>query len=608
MSIRIIAARDAEDRREYSVSDFPSLVDKIGEIAKEATADAPLALTVSLPAGLYPFERALSLDAEQNEGLRHISLTVEGEGGIAAVSGTRALSAAAFEKAENAPYYIYRFQKENGEYPAFEDFYVDGKRIPMARSEVFINPLTFPNRDKSDPVNSIGLYLPLEAVEPLRGFGDLAPIQLTIYVEWQFYTLAADCVDWEDTCEHRGKTLVRLRFKDDLMALLSSKINGFLTLAGRECFFTNHPMFLTPGSFTYDVRTGVLCYLPADGTLDGHDHAVALVENLITVKGMRDLTFRRVSFTGATSGYRVKNSYFSGQANNEQRVGRLSHAALITHNVRRVTFDECLFEELGGNGLQMKDASTAVTVKNCRFRNIGMSALTIGNPTTDWDDPKNRNIGITVENNLFEDIGYAYPSAVAIYIGMVDRLRLVHNTVRRCAYSAVSVGWGWSRVPYSLGEKVNIRDAEIAYNYIEDFMMLLRDGAAIYVLGANCHQSNERRFNCMHDNYARRELFRDTSKRGYYMDGSSSNWDCRHNVIIGVRLPIFSQFHVADQYTYHNHIEEIYSSFPVDRGNHAPWRDTVLGRVYDDVDTEQALLEKYPEAVAIRDAAGCNLR
>ena len=72
MSIRIIAARDAENGREYAVSDFPSLVDKIGEIAKEATADAPLALTVSLPAGLYPFERALLLDAEQNEGLRHI--------------------------------------------------------------------------------------------------------------------------------------------------------------------------------------------------------------------------------------------------------------------------------------------------------------------------------------------------------------------------------------------------------------------------------------------------------------------------------------------------------------------------------------------------------
>ena len=138
-------------------------------------------------------------------------------------------------------------------------------------------------------------------------------------------------------------------------------------------------------------------------------------------------------------------------------------------------------------------------------------------------------------------------------------------------------------------------------------MQILRDGAAIYVLGANCTREHSGQFNFMHDNYAEREMYKDHSKRGYYMDGSSSNWETFNNVIFGVRLPIFSQFHVESQYTYHNYIHDIYTDFPIDHGNHAPWRDTIVGDCYYVEDGKEALLNKYPNAQKIIDASGSNL-
>ena len=606
MTIELKIKRAGEDAETLlSPASLAEAFAAIKDEAKTADKDHRASATLTLGAGDYTLDEPLVLDAEENAGLAYTALTVEGVEGTR-LTGEKFLTASDFEKVEGKPYYICRFPEKDGEYPAFEDFYVDGVRIPMASSETFIHPFPYESRVKEDPVNFVGLYLPEDMVRKIVDADAIVPTHIMMFIEWHFKSIEMASVDFDDKREKDGVSYVRVHLKDNYMELLNS-INGFLSIQNREFYFLNCPAYLTPGTFTYNPYRGELLYYPAD-TLEGHKYGVSTLENLITLKGMSNITFKSVAFSGATTGYRIKNSYFSGQANCESRVRRLSHAALITHDVRNVLFDGCSFSELGANGLQMKDASTSVTIINCRFTHIGMSALSVGNPESNWSNPKNRNINIRIENNLIEDIGYTYPSAVALYVGMVDTLVLSHNTIRKCAYSGVSVGWGWSRVGYELGESVNIRDAEISYNRIEDFMMLLRDGAAIYVLGANVDASNARRFNKMHDNYASRELYRDTSKRGYYMDGSSSNWDVYDNVICGVRLPIFSQFHCSGQYTFHNHIENTYSTYPIDRGNHAPWRDTILGVYHDDIADEAEMMEKYPEAAAIRDASGCSLK
>ena len=146
---------------------------------------------------------------------------------------------------------------------------------------------------------------------------------------------------------------------------------------------------------------------------------------------------------------------------------------------------------------------------------------------------------------------------------------------------------------------------EIAYNYIHNYMDLLRDGGAIYVLGgcAN-YKSYTNRFNRMHDNYA--ELG-DNSKYGYYCDGASSNWDVFHSVIINCATPLYSQTH-PQALSYHNHLHDVYSTTTPRRDYHAPGRDVLFYDNHIVHEGREALFEKYPAAKAIKDAAGCNLK
>ena len=118
-----------------------------------------------------------------------------------------------------------------------------------------------------------------------------------------------------------------------------------------------------------------------------------------------------------------------------------------------------------------------------------MSAISIGDPVKAIVEPQNASFDLRVDHNVLSHIAYDYPSAPALDIFRVDGLSICHNTIEKTAYSAISVGWQWTNVPYAPGEMVNIRDAEIAYNKITDFSQVLRDAAAIYVVGANCARS-----------------------------------------------------------------------------------------------------------------------
>ena len=172
----------------------------------------------------------------------------------------------------------------------------------------------------------------------------------------------------------------------------------------------------------------------------------------------------------------------------------------------------------------------------------------------------------------------------------------------------MSVGWGWEPVNYTKGESCNVRNAEIAYNYIHNYMDVLRDGGAIYVLGGNADPAiHTDRFNCMHDNYACLDVRRDGSKYGYYCDGATSNWEVRDSVIINCATPLYSQHHPL-ALSYHNHFFNNYSTTHHRREFHAPGRDVLFYDCHVVEEGEDALYEAYPIAKEIKAAAGCNLK
>jgi hypothetical protein len=277
--------------------------------------------------------------------------------------------------------------------------------------------------------------------------------------------------------------------------------------------------------------------------------------------------------------------------------------------MRGFTVAECSFRDLGGNGVQVIDFSAATTVKDSRFEGLAMSGVLIGNPSGNWETPKNRTFNARVENNLFHHIGYEFPSSVCIYFGQVDGVKILCNTVEDCAYSAVSVGWSWSPADFLRGERVNIRDAEIAYNYFHNYMQLLKDGGAVYVLGGNADKAVcADLFNRMHDNFALvDERVNIYGKYGYYCDGASSNWEISHSVVLNTeQMPIFSQYH-PQALSYHNHFTEIWTNTLPHSSTHFPSRDVRAANCIHDNLTPEEFLTKHPEAKAIRDAAGSTL-
>ena len=591
-----------------SLATFSEIKDTILEVAKDASADNVKSVVIELDQGYYGLSEPVTLSTDDEPNLAFVNVTIKARSGMRPSVGSNVrLDSAKFEQVEGKPYYKYQFEKgEDGKYPLFHELYVGGKMIPMARSGNFRHPFALTNEERDGVVMKDFYYLPEEEARVLVS-EPLGNAEMTMYIEWECQTLPVLSVDFDDYKEHEGKKYVAVKcLYGDMIA---RRTNRCLNIVNREVHFNNALAYLTePNTFVYNWSEGALYYLPEpDVKLTWLNIAYPALENLLILKGLKNFTLEGITFTGTTSKYICENGYCSGQANYELRAQRLPHAAILTFDMRNFTMRDCTLSELGGNGLLMKDSTTKANIYDNKFIHIGMTALSIGNPTTAWENESNRNYSLSIINNYFHRIAYEYPTAVAVYISMVDGLKLMYNTMEKTAYSAVSVGWGWALVGYELGEKVNIRDAEIAYNRIIDYMDYLRDGAAIYVLGANCHESHGGQFNFMHDNYAERTVVGDHSKRGYYMDGSSSNWEVFDNVTIGCVLPIFSQFHVPSQFTHHNYIHDIYSTHKIDAGNHAPYRDTILGEVYDEISEKDALLAAYPEAVAIMEAAGCDL-
>ena len=598
---------------EHECENLATVREEILTAAKKASEEGRHeALVVELGHAVYNLTEPFVLSAKENPELLSVDLTLRAKyPGRSYIQSLVRLDGDRFVRAEGAPYFTYQMDKdENGDYPRFHDLHLNFNRISMAKSPIWRNPDALTAADR-DGTARRGFYAPIEIAKRLAE-GGIGSTEIVIYVEWQFCALHATGVDLSDTKEVGGEIYALITVSEEEMKLFCQDCHVNLNILNREVHLRNCPAYVSEkeDTYAYDQQNGILYINPHDKVYMKH-HAVEYptLENLFILDGLDRFTLEGISFTGTTSKFICDNIYYSGQANCEIRARRLRHAAVLASNMTRFTVKGCQFYGLGGNGLLLVDRSNRIVIEENRFEDIAMSALSIGNPTWKWAEEENRNFNIRVENNLFRHIAYDYPSALCVYVGMVDTLKILHNTVEGCAYSAVSVGWSWSSADYALGESCNIRDAEIAYNYIHNYMDVLRDGGAIYVLGGNVHPALcAERFNRMHDNYAALDVSRDGSKYGYYCDGSASNWDVSHSVIVNCLTPLFSQHTVASAFAHHNHLHDVYSTTRVTPGSHAPARDCLIYDYHMVEEGEAALFEAYPEAAKIKDAAGCKIR
>ena len=490
--------------------------------------------------------------------------------------------------------------------------------MKLAKSPVWRNPFALLPEERRGEKSLEGIYVPYAYAEAIAKDG-IAPAELKMYIQWEHTTLHIAGVDLSVTREHEGEKYALLTFGDDFDLRYTRGINGCNNTGNRETFIQNAKAFLTePGEFVYDYVTGLLYVYPPKeiGTCT---FSYPLLESLFVFEGMEGVTVEGITFTGVSSAYICKNGYHAAQTNNEKIAKRLETAAIFTKDVRSFTVRDCTFRGIGCNAIQMHGKTATANIYDNKFFDIAMGGVFIGDykrwPLVSVRDGKEEEIAdyyaklaynLSIINNYFHHIGYDYPNSYPIYFSLVDRAKVLHNTIVDAAFCGISGGWISSPVEFYPGEQFNLRDTEIAYNRIHNYMQVLRDGGAIYVCGANATVKYAERFNSIHDNYLSLTDAGDRDRRGIYLDASSSNYDVYNNVIDTSAFPLFTQYHVPSQYTHHNRLHHIYSTDVIEDGNHVPERDTLMSDIFVEPDFD-TLLEKYPHAEEICEQAGCTL-
>ena len=157
-----------------------------------------------------------------------------------------------------------------------------------------------------------------------------------------------------------------------------------------------------------------------------------------------------------------------------------------------------------------------------------------------------------------------------------------------------------AKKPFTKG----IRECLARYNTEAGQAALVGDQIYTDVLGANCARAYSRRFNTMHHNFAENDRIRE-NVFGYYLDGASSNWTVRDNVVFKTARPLYIQHnkYIPEQNTWHNRAYDIYSTEEFLPTNHHPERDTLVWNLHTRP-TLAALFEEFPKAREIFEGAG----
>ncbi len=604
-----------EERTSAEYTDLCSVREQILTAAKAAEeAGRHDKIEVVIPGYRHTVTEPLVFSTKENPELSSLDITLRGAyPGAAEINSLVRLNGKDFTKAEGKEFFTYQFEKAKGKpYPRFRELFLNFHRIPTAKSPVWRNldPLT---EEERQGINlREGFWAPMDIAKKVAK-SDIGATELVIYIEWVYTILHVKKVDLKKTRVENGVTYALVVLKEGEMEFFCRNCARH-TLKGREMFFQNSPAYLEENTFAYDATKGKL-YLDPENKEYMQYHAVEYpaLENLLIIDGVDNFTIDGIGFAGATACFPCDHPVYTYQANRvaslyeKGKEGRFTTAAILASGVRGLTVKNCVFRGLGVYGVKIADDSYRTTLTDNVFEWISMAAVSIGNSIVNgWKNPKNRTYGARIENNIFKNIGYEYPASPCIYIAQVDGLKILHNTIDSCAYSGVSVGWGWDPGSFELGENCNIRNAEIAYNYIYNYMDCLRDGGAIYVVGGNCDRhSCGQRFNSMHDNFAAVTVSGTVGgKYGYYCDGAASNWEVRDSVVLNTDgMPIFSQPH-PQALSYHNTFKNIYSTTQRHESTHVPLRDIITEDYHLVEDGPDALFAKYPEAKAIRDAAG----
>lgn len=553
-------------------------------------------IIVSMSGGEYKLEETLRISAEDFVTTDY-SITFAGAASDKPVSdifagatgdlptlitSLRDVKGSEFTLVAGTNYYSYklpdsmRYEDGNGNlvYPAFRDLYVNGVTQTMASSRpVNLRPAgvddykMYVDTAKNAVANGLTesdriLYLHPSAVGDVELDADgnvIGDLEYWVHTEWQTQMVHIEHIDKNPAVSFTAKTTNGFQYSPSGTSetLWACRVpleewEVFITAYYanlNKCvyYMKNNLSYLDePGEFFYDRETGTV-YLCPDGDISKMTVSFPALENLVELFDTHNIIFDRVNFTGTTVNFPTENAYFSGQGGrlkNLDENGNMINAfmpngAVYGKNVKNIAFYGCDISELGGDAINFRGAVEEITVSDCRFVDIGGSAVRLGHGGAGMATKTQYTEDAVITQNYIRNTGAVYTLCTAIHVTAVRNLEISYNTILDSAYSAISVGWSWgsleinglntSRNPF------NVENAIISYNYIENFLTQMQDGGAIYVLGGNASMNETEYLNSMNNNVV---VATTSTGNGvnrftvFYHDSGSSHWHDYDNVLV----------------------------------------------------------------------------
>lgn len=232
----------------------------------------------------------------------------------------------------------------------------------------------------------------------------------------------------------------------------------------------------------YSSQDGYLYFKPvSEDDLSGVFHLGTLSE-LFKIKGVSDIKFQNVTFCETKRSMFEKDKQYRPLLRGDWCI--MPAGAVSVVDSENITFENCVFENIGSNGIYIGDYGKGHKITGCCFLNIGSTAVQIvGSPSAVYgpsfwkndmysDLPVHRTKveypektgpaseeyprDILIENNFIENVGIYEKQSSGVNLSVCYNVKILHNTICKSARSNINVNDG------------TFGGHEIAYNDIFD--------------------------------------------------------------------------------------------------------------------------------------------
>lgn len=342
--------------------------------------------------------------------------------------------------------------------------------------------------------------------------GDPSPMEFTVHQMWAIAHLRI-----REFVAHGDSTLVlfhepesRIQFEHPWPTPMQDREKDIFS----PFYLSNHICLLNePGEWFYDYKTQNIYYYPREGeNMLQAEVIVPAIETLVRIEGILDKPVSHITIDGLQFNYTTwtrpsEQGHVPLQAGqylidayklpvpgtpekkgleNQGWHGRPPGAvmALATQNI---TIQNCRFEHLGSAGLDFIYGTHYDLIEGNLFRDIAGNPIQYGKVSDEVfeshlvynpSDPREISQHGRIANNLITDGGNEDWGAVGILAGCVRYTTIENNELSWLPYSAISLGWGWTKLVGGMCYNT------VKANYVHHYATRMSDTAAVYTLSA----------------------------------------------------------------------------------------------------------------------------